>query len=118
MVLLKNVFEVQKSLFILILNNEICNAFMQLLQQYIILAKRIVLVSDSMLRLISNALNSYFGLRTIKELNVYIRPSDNFVLIGNQPFFLWVTATTCLLRVGWFIQNLVILTKVARYERT
>ncbi len=42
---------------------------------------------------ISNALNSYFGV-TKKELNVYIRPYDNFVLIGNQPFSLWVITTT------------------------
>ena len=35
---------------------------------------------------ISNAFNSYFGLPAVKELNVYIQPSDNVVLFGNQPF--------------------------------
>jgi len=35
------------------------------LQQYIHLAKRLFLVSDSMIRRISNALNSYFGLLAI-----------------------------------------------------
>jgi hypothetical protein len=53
----------------------------------------------------------------MKELNVSIRLSDKFVLIGNQPFPLWVTTTTGLLPVGLFIQNLIIFTKVAPYER-
>jgi len=37
---------------------------------------------------ISNPLNSYFGLPTMKELNVSIQPSYNLMLIGNQPFSL------------------------------
>ncbi len=41
-----------------------------------------------MLHRILNALNSYFGLPPMKELNVSIRPSENFVLIGNQPYSL------------------------------
>ena len=54
----------------------------------------------------------------MKESNVFIRPVDNFVLLGKQPFSLWVTTTTCLLHAGWFIQNPIILTKVASFERT
>jgi hypothetical protein len=70
----------------MLFNNDICNAFcwQQFLQQYILLAKGHFLVSDSMFRRISNALNSYFGLPAMKELNVSIRPSDYFVLIGDQ----------------------------------
>jgi hypothetical protein len=52
-----------------------------------------------------NALNSFLGLSAIEELNVCIQPSDIFVLIGNQHFSLWVTSSTELLHVGWFIQN-------------
>ena len=54
----------------------------------------------------------------MKVLNVSIRLFDNFVLIGNQPFSLWVTTMTALLPVGWFIQNPVILRKVACCKRT
>ena len=56
----------------------------------------------------------------MKDLNVSIRPSDNFVLIGNQPYSLCLVShnTTGLLPVGGFIQNPMILTKVARYKRT
>jgi hypothetical protein len=54
----------------------------------------------------------------MKELNVSIRPFDNFVLIGNQPFSLWVTTMTGLLSDGWFIQNPIVLRKVACYKRT
>ena len=54
----------------------------------------------------------------MKELNMSIQPSNNFVVIGNQPFSLWVTATTGLLLIGWFIQNPIILAKVACYKRT
>ncbi len=54
----------------------------------------------------------------MKELNMSIQPSDNFVLIGNQPFSLRVTTTTGLLPAGWFIQNPNIVTKVACYKRT
>jgi hypothetical protein len=54
----------------------------------------------------------------MKKLNVSIQPSGNFLLIGNQPFSLWVTTTTGLLSVGWLIQNQIMLAKVARYERT
>ena len=88
MVLLGNIFEVQKSLFIMLLNNDIFNAFFwqQFLQQYTLLAKRHFLVSDSMFRRIPNALNSNFGLPAMKELNVSIRPCDNFLLIGHQLF--------------------------------
>jgi hypothetical protein len=68
------------------LNNDICNAFFwqQFFQQYILLAKLNILVSNFMFRRISNALNSYFGLPTMKEFNVSIRPSDNFLLLGNN----------------------------------
>ncbi len=45
-------------------------------------------ISASMSRRISNALNYYFGLQAMIELNVPIQPSDNFVLIGKHPFFL------------------------------
>ena len=78
MILLENVFEVQKWLFIMLLSNDIYNAFFwhQFLQQYILLAKRHFLVSDSMFRRISNELNSYFGLPAMKDLNVSSRPSD------------------------------------------
>jgi hypothetical protein len=58
---------------------------------------------------ISNALNSYFGLPAMKELNVSIRPSNNFVMIGNQPVSLRVTTTTGLLPVFWFVQNQILL---------
>ncbi len=60
------------------------------------------MVADSMFHRISNALNSYFGLPAMKELNVSIRPSDNFVLIGNQPYSLCLVShnTTSLLPVG------------------
>ena len=54
----------------------------------------------------------------MKELNVPIQPSGNFVLIGNQQFSLWVTTTMGLLPIGLSIENLIILTKVARYKRT
>jgi hypothetical protein len=120
MVLLENAFEVRKSLFIMLLNNDTCNAIFwhQFLQQYILLAKRHFLVSDYMFYRILNALNSYFGLPAMKALNVSIRPSNNFVLVGNQPYSLWVTTTTGFLLVGWFIQNPIILTKVACCKRT
>jgi hypothetical protein len=87
---LVGIFEVQKSLFIMLMDNEIQNAFFyqQFLQQYLRLAKGHFLVSDSMFRCISNASNSYFGLPTMKHANVFIRSSDNFVLISNQPFSL------------------------------
>jgi hypothetical protein len=54
----------------------------------------------------------------MKELNVSIQPSYNLMLIGNQPFSLWVTTTTGLLLIGRFIHNPIILTKVAGYKRT
>ncbi len=62
----------------MLLINDICNAFFwqQFLQQYILLAKRHFLVYDSRFRRIVNALNSYFGVPAIKELNVSIRPFD------------------------------------------
>ncbi len=41
------------------------------LQQYILLAKRISLVSDSMFRRISNALNSYFGLSALSLMCLF-----------------------------------------------
>ena len=75
----------------MLLNSDIYNAlfWQQFLQQYILLAKRHFLVSDSMFRRIANALNSYSRLPTLKELlNVSIRSFDNFVLIGNQPYSL------------------------------
>jgi hypothetical protein len=49
---------------------------------------------------ISNAFNSYFGLPTMKELNVSIQPYDISVLIGNQPLSLRVATTMKLLPVG------------------
>ena len=52
------------------------------------LAKGDFLVSYYMFCRIRKALNSYLGLPATKELNMSIRPSDNFVLIGNQPFSL------------------------------
>ena len=56
----------------------------------------------------------------MKELNVSIRPFDNFVPIDNQPYSLFFVShnTTGLLPAGWFIQNPILLTKVARYKRT
>ena len=76
------------------------------------------MVSDSMFHRISNALNSYFGLPVMKVLNVSIRPFDNFVPIDNQPYALFLVSrnTTGLLPVGWFIQNPILLTQVARYN--
>ena len=72
-----------------------------------------------MFRRIWNALNSYFGLPTMKELNVSIQPLSLFVLINNRHLFsVWFTATTGLFPVDWFIQNPVLLRKVARYKRT
>ena len=47
-----------------------------------------------------------------------IQLSDNFVLIGSQPFSLWVTVTTGLLHVSCDIQNSIILAKVVCYTRT
>jgi len=54
----------------------------------------------------------------MKELNVSIQPSNNFVLIGNQIFSLWVTTAAGLLLVGWFTQNQNFKIKVACYKRT
>jgi len=53
----------------------------------------------------------------MNELNVSIQPSDNVVMIINQPFSLWVTTTTGLFPVGWFIQNPILLTMATRYKR-
>jgi len=74
----------------MLLNNDTCNAFFwkNFLQQFILLAKRHFLVFDSVFQRISNAVNSYRGLPAMKELNVSIRPSENFVMIGNQPYSL------------------------------
>ena len=66
----------------------------------ILLTKGHFLVYDYMFRGISNALNSYFELPTMKESNVSIRPSNNFVLIGNHFFSSRVTTTTGLLPVN------------------
>ena len=120
MALLENVFVVQNTLFIMFMDTEIRNAFFQqhVLQQRFWLAKTNFLVSDSMFCRIWNAFNSFSGLLALKELNVSIRPFRNYVLISNQPFSLWVTATTGVLPVGWLIQNPIILTKVACYKRT
>jgi len=68
MVLLENVFKVPKTLFIMLLKNEICNNF---LQQYILLVEKTVLVSDSMFRCISKALNYYFGLPTMSWMRLF-----------------------------------------------
>ena len=86
------------------------------LQKYILLAKILFLVSISLFRRISNALNSYFWVSNNK-LNVSIQPFWYFVGIGNHSFSLCVTTTTGLLLVGWFIQSPIILTKVACYKR-
>jgi len=59
-----------------------------------------------------------FWVTNNEELYVPIQPVDNVVLIGNQPFSLWVTATKGHLSLGWFIQNPFLLTKVARCKRT
>jgi len=41
-----------------------------------------------MLCRVSNALNSYFGLLAMKELNVSMQASDKLIFIGNQSFLL------------------------------
>jgi len=74
----------------MLLNNDICNALLkqQFLQQYILLAKNHFLVSNTMFRRISNASNSYFGLPTMKELNVSIRSSDKLCADWQPTLFL------------------------------
>ena len=85
----------------MLMDNEICNAlfYQRFLQQYFLLAKRHFLVSYSMCCRILSASNSYFGLPANKEPNVSIQPSNNFVLIGNQPFSLRATTTPGLLPI-------------------